>query len=145
MTSKGKANWLLKLLGAEVELRYIVTKEDIYMGARDIPRVITYGKHNGRVWAIREGVSGFPCGYVLLTHDEEKKYKGRYEWDVDVDVKMHGGCTYIGDLGIEQGTWIGFDTVHFYDNESTQNIEFVKDECFNVIDQLLARRAKKTR
>lgn len=145
MTSKGKDNGPLKLLGVEVELRYIVTKEDIYMGARDIPGVITYGKHNGRVWAIREGGLGYPCGYVLLTPGEENKYKGRDECDVDVDVKMHGGCTYIGDLGIEQGTWIGFDTAHFDDNEFTQNIEFVKDECFNVIYQLLARRAKNTR
>lgn len=114
------------------------------MNEKEIPGLITYGKYNGRVWAIREGYMGYPCGYVLLTRSEERLYKGRDEEDVDVDIKMHGGCTYIGDLGIEQGTWIGFDTAHFDDNELTQNIDFVEYECLNIIDQLLAHNAKNT-
>lgn len=104
----------------------------------EIPGVILWGRYENRTWVIREGFMGHPCGYVLLTPDEEQKYKGRDEWEVDVP--MHGGCTYIGDLGIKQGTWVGFDTSHFDDNRFTQNTNYVYEELKGIIDYLIERR-----
>ena len=108
------------------------------MNIKDIPLLITYGTYKGRTWAIRAGYVGNPCGCVLLTPEEEQEYKGRDEWEVDVP--MHGGCTYIGDLGIKQGTWVGFDTSHFNDNEFTQNTNYVYEELKGIIDYLIERR-----
>lgn len=50
---------------------------------------------------------------------------------------MHGGCTFVGQLSDEKGMWIGFDTIHSFDNKATRTIEFVRNECMYIIDQLL--------
>lgn len=101
---------------------------------------IALGEYKGHNWLIRKGLYG-PRGYVLLTDAEKNSIIGSHgneeaDWLVENHIKMHGGCTYVGDLGLQLGTWIGFDTSHYYSGQSVKNKAFVKNECLRIIDQL---------
>lgn len=102
---------------------------------------IALGEYKDHNWLIRKGLYG-PLGYVLLTEEEKNRIIGPTnrkdsDWLVECHLKMHGGCTYVGDLGLKLGTWIGFDTSHYYSGQSVKNKAFVKNECLRIIDQLL--------
>lgn len=102
---------------------------------------IALGEYKGHNWLIRKGLYG-PRGYVLLTEEEEHRIIGIHcyedaDWLVENHLKMHGGCTYVGDLGLKLGTWIGFDTSHYYSGQSVKNKAFIQNECLRIIDQLL--------
>ena len=61
---------------------------------------------------------------------------------LDIPIECHGGITFKGELKeinpqIDNGIWIGFDTNHIFDDETTQNEEFITEECKRIIDQLL--------
>lgn len=102
---------------------------------------IALGEYKGHNWLIRKGLYG-PRGYVLLTDAEKNCIIGSHsneeaDWLVEHHIKMHGGCTYVGDLGLKLGTWIGFDTSHYYSGQTVKNKAFVQNECLRIIDQLL--------
>lgn len=101
---------------------------------------IALGEYKCHNWLIRKGLYG-PRGYVLLTDAEKNRIIGSHgnedaDWLVEHHIKMHGGCTYVGNLGLKLGTWIGFDTSHYYSGQSVKNKAFVQKECLQIIDQL---------
>ena len=86
------------------------------------------------------------CGYVVLP--KQNKFFGKNYNDIDVEV--HGGLTYSQDIG--EDFWkIGFDCGHLYDispglspsfleDKSTyKNIEYVKREIENMVDQIIEK------
>ena len=76
------------------------------------------------------------CGYVKLNN---MYLNTDY---LDIPIECHGGITFKDELKeinpqIDNGIWIGFDTNHIFDDETTQNEEFITEECKRIIDQLL--------
>ena len=74
-------------------------------------------------------------GYIVIPKDS--KFYGRGYNFISSEVKIHGGFTfsdYIGDNYV-----IGFDTAHYFDNETTQNVEFVRNELRKAVDQIIKK------
>lgn len=72
-------------------------------------------------------------GYIIIP--KESKY---YEKDFDAineEIEIHGGFTF-ADF-VENEYKIGFDTAHFFDNETTQNVDFVLEELKQAVDQII--------
>lgn len=100
----------------------------------------TIGIYKNRYYQIRFNAFKHPCGYVRIEDGDIDILRNlaEYDWDtVNEYIAMHGGCTFVGQLSDEKGMWIGFDTNHCFDNKATRTIEFVKNECMYIIDQLL--------
>ena len=103
------------------------------------------GKYKEYNWVIKRTHIGILCGYVLLPKGH--KYYGEIEYNIPIEV--HGGLTFAGEKG--KYYWIGFDCAHSGDyipsfqspliqliqsNTTYKNINFVKKEIKNMIDQL---------
>lgn len=76
------------------------------------------------------------CGYVLLP-PYHPYYEEKYD---DIKIKCHGGLTFSSHnfLGKEYpGWWIGFDCAHEDDVFNPKNINFVEQECKNIVEQLM--------
>lgn len=74
-------------------------------------------------------------GYIIIP--KESKY---YEKDFDAineEIEIHGGFTF-ADF-VENEYKIGFDTAHYFDNETTQNVDFVMKELRNAVDQIIEK------
>lgn len=109
-----------------------------YENVVNFANIHSFGRHRGRFYILRYGFNNQPCGYVLLTNAERKKYPNVYDFDkVDNEIRMHGGCTYIGDLGGLKEWFIGFDCCHLYDYKNPKTFKFAKNECKSIIDQLI--------
>lgn len=97
------------------------------------------------------------CGYIQIPADHEiiRESYG------DIDIEVHGGVTY-GQIGHwmfpdETGYFLGFDCAHYgdqvpfrlsdpayklmcpglYESEIYKNIEFARNECKSMINQLI--------
>ena len=95
------------------------------------------GTYEGYNYVIME-VELAPCyhvnGYVKLK-DNSKFLEDDYD---DIPIECHGGLTFKDEREIlGKGMWIGFDTAHYFDNYETKNIDFVENECKNIIEQLI--------
>lgn len=93
-----------------------------------------------RTYYIRPGYASNPCGYVLLDEYDIPELQNLSIDDyakVDDFIDMHGGCTWVGPIPGKECIWIGFDTNHWDDNFSTQNMQFAVDQCCEIIIQLL--------
>ena len=68
------------------------------------------------------------CGYVKVAtipnEDEVRK------------LRVHGGITFQGELWPHSGVYVGFDTAHSFDDETTKNPEYVLSEIRSLIEQL---------
>ena len=55
-----------------------------------------------------------------------------------IDIPIHGGWTYNEPyLGNKKDSWfIGFDTAHSFDDETTRNEEYVLSELHKAIDEM---------
>ena len=102
-----------------------------------LPDVLAAGTHRNRTFVIRKGFAGNPCGYVYITDEEAAKWKD-YD-DVDAEIVMHGGCTWLGEIIEGKDVFIGFDTSHGFDNTHTRSPRYVEEEVINIIDQLERR------
>ena len=73
------------------------------------------------------GYIGIPEGHPL--------YKVTYE---DIDLEAHGGWTYSEPyLEEDKSRWfIGFDTAHAFDDETTKTEEFVLSELHRIVDEM---------
>lgn len=106
----------------------------------------TIGIYKGRHYQIRFNVLKHPCGYVRIEDEDIDILRNlaEYDWDtVNEYIVMHGGCTFVGQPSDEKGMWIGFDTSHGFDNKATRTMEFVRNECMYIIDQLLSLKKEK--
>jgi len=90
-------------------------------------------------------------GYVRLPKGHKFYGKG-YD---DIPIECHGGLTFTGDLENDGDFYIGFDTAHYMDympfmqmflkredrgdnpNEHYKDINYVRNECKSIVDQLL--------
>lgn len=106
------------------------------------------GEYQGLRWLIlRNEIQGSLCGYVGVTNKHSM-------WGKDGDdLEVHGGITFAeegdGQRRSKHLWWFGFDCGHagdliprfvedFYSpkDHEYRNIEYVKKECFKLIDQL---------
>lgn len=74
-------------------------------------------------------------GYIVIP--KSSKFYGRGYNFISSEIKIHGGFTfadYVHDRYV-----IGFDTAHYYDNKTTQNIEFVIKELKQAVDQIIEK------
>ena len=88
-------------------------------------------------------------GYVRIPK-EHKYYQKSYSDDDVENIECHGGLTFAGDLE-EDGDWyVGFDTCHYQDympflhmnvrdsgSGIYKDINYVRNECKRIVDQLL--------
>lgn len=95
-------------------------------------------------------------GYVRIPK-AHKFYGKSYSDDVVEDIECHGGLTFSGDLEDDGDWYIGFDTAHYQDympfmqmlythnqqdligyaSETYRDINYVRNECKKIVDQLL--------
>lgn len=69
-------------------------------------------------------------GYIVIPKDS--KYYGMDYYSIEINI--HGGFTFAE--FIEDEYVIGFDTNHGFDDENTQNVDFVLKELKNAVDQI---------
>jgi hypothetical protein len=105
----------------------------------------------------RNPVSGSLNGYCLLDVRKKKGVRGLSDKD-RAAIECHGGLTYESEkapgmaklygVGSEGGFWVGFDTNHggdaspswkFGERDTYKNMQFCKDQCRSIIDQVIAR------
>ena len=85
-------------------------------------------------WDLTEN-SIYYNGYIVIP--KESKFYGRNYNFISSEVKIHGGFTfadYVGDNYV-----IGFDTAHYFDDRTTQNVEFVINELRQAVDQIIQK------
>ena len=84
---------------------------------------------------------GWRCGYVGIPMSGSL-----YKKEEDLDFSVHGGITFadfdhpIKDTGL---WWIGFDCGHCYDEGKIRTLEYVQQECRNLVDQIIEYELKK--
>ena len=94
----------------------------------------TYEGYNYVITEVEFASLYYVNGYVKLK-DNSKFLEDDYD---DIPIECHGGLTFKDEREIlGKGMWIGFDTAHFFDNYETKNVEFVENECKNIINQLI--------
>lgn len=74
-------------------------------------------------------------GYIVIPKNS-KFYDRNYNF-INSEVEIHGGFTfadYVGDNYV-----IGFDTAHYFDDRTTQNVEFVINELRQAVDQIIQK------
>ena len=74
-------------------------------------------------------------GYIVIP--KTSKFYGKHSNSINKEIKVHGGFTF-SDF-IEGEYAIGFDTGHSYDNETTQNVNFVLKELKKAVDQIIEK------
>ena len=75
------------------------------------------------------------CGYVRVPY-WHPVYEKNYN---DIEIQCHGGLTFSDHklLGTSYlGWWIGFDCAHYDDVDNPKDMDFVRQECRNIVDQL---------
>lgn len=74
-------------------------------------------------------------GYIVIP--EDSKFYGRGYNFINSKVKIHGGFTFADYVGDEYVA--GFDTAHYFDDRSTQNVNFVMNELKQAVDQIIKK------
>jgi hypothetical protein len=113
-------------------------------------------EHEGyRCRVVRNCETGTLCGYVELPADFPLEFAD------EGDIRAHGGITFCGKHNDGDSTWVGFDCAHAWDvsplivgmsggmlsseDASYKNVEFVKKECREIVEQLRVVRTPATR
>ena len=78
-------------------------------------------------------------GYIVIP--KTSKFYEKHFDAINEEIQIHGGFTF-SDF-VENEYKIGFDTIHYFDNETTQNIDFVLEELRNSVDQIIESENKK--
>lgn len=119
-----------------MEQVFNIVTEELYKGYKIYAMKIT--NPFPIFWIDMSDVRTYYNGYILLP--ENSKFY-RKKWDfIDKEIKVHGGFTY-SDF-VEGEYTIGFDTIHCFDNETTQNVDFVMKELRNAVDQIIQQELK---
>lgn len=77
-------------------------------------------------------------GYIVLP--KTSKFYEKHFDDINEKIEIHGGFTF-SDF-VDDKYKIGFDTIHYFDNENTQNVDFVLNELKNAVDQIIQQELK---
>jgi len=100
--------------------------------------------YRGMTYAITHldfyGDMSWRCGYVAIPDDHP--LHGVDYTDIDEELEVHGGLTYSREsLTVDTNEpytwWLGFDTNHWGDNQITQSLKYVEEECKKLIDQIV--------
>lgn len=85
--------------------------------------------------AMRHGVFGCPCGYVMMP--EEHPWRGKSTNELERIIDVHGGVTFVGELHeLPDGSrWVGFDMAHAGDMVGIVPIR-TDEECFEETERL---------
>lgn len=78
-------------------------------------------------------------GYIVLP--KNSKFYGKEYNFINEEIEVHGGFTF-SEFVVDEYT-IGFDTAHYFDNVTTQNVDFVLEELKQAVDQIEERENKK--
>ena len=78
-------------------------------------------------------------GYIVLP--ENSKFYGKEYNFINEEIEVHGGFTF-ADF-VENEYEIGFDTAHYFDNITTQNVDFVLEQLKQAVDQIIESENKK--
>lgn len=85
-------------------------------------------------WDLTENTTYYN-GYIVIPKDS--KFYGRNYNFISSEVKIHGEFTFADYIGDEYVA--GFDTAHHFDDETTQNVEFVINELRQAVDQIIQK------
>ena len=93
--------------------------------------------YNGFKYVVMN-LGNYLCGYVAIP--EGHPLAGVNYNDID-DIHCHGGLTYsedfLTDYSNDEGYWwIGFDCNHGGDTMNKCNVQYVSNECKNIINQI---------
>ena len=75
------------------------------------------------------------CGYVRIPGTLPDLMRSDDEFDQSIF--CHGGITFSGQLEDLEGFWIGFDCSKLGDNIVDQDLDYVRNECKSIVDQIL--------
>ncbi len=75
------------------------------------------------------------CGYVRIPDGFEELMVPADM--LDFTIFCHGGITYSGYMDDHPGYWLGFDCSHYGDTIDICHLEYVANECKNIIDQIM--------
>ena len=78
-------------------------------------------------------------GYIVIPKDS--KFYEKHFNDINEEIQIHGGFTF-SDF-VDDKYKIGFDTIHYFDDETTQNVDYVLNELKRAVDQIIERENKK--
>ena len=84
------------------------------------------------------GFENWRNGYVKLKDDSKFLNKEYDEYPL-YNIECNGGITF-KDTDISlfgEGTYIGFDTMHYFDDENSRKIENIEKNCKSIIEQLI--------
>lgn len=106
---------------------------------------IEYRGVKGLILRVSPDNLGHLCGYVRIEEDVQGYYH--------LDLEVHGGVTFSGQLEGEEGYWVGFDCAHAGDitpmadegfnvilageGYTYKNMDYVENQIENMIDQIL--------
>lgn len=74
-------------------------------------------------------------GYIVIPKDS--KFYEKHFNDINEEIQIHGGFTF-SDF-VDDKYKIGFDTIHYFDDETTQNVDFVMKELKKAVDQIIEK------
>lgn len=74
-------------------------------------------------------------GYIIIP--KNSKFYGKNYNFISSEVKIHGGFTFAD--YVANNYVIGFDTAHYFDDRSTQNVNFVMNELKKAVDQIIKK------
>lgn len=77
-------------------------------------------------------------GYIIIP--KNSKFYGKDYDFINKEIAIHGGFTF-ADF-VDNKYTIGFDTAHYFDNITTQNVDFVMKELRNAVDQIIHQELK---
>lgn len=72
-------------------------------------------------------------GYITIP--KTSKFYGKDYDFINEEIEVHGGFTF-SDF-VNNKYKIDFDTAHYFDNATTQNVDFVLEELRNAVDQII--------
>ena len=114
------------------------------MSEKFIDEVI--GTHKGYQYIVKLSPRGHRCGYIKINDHKlwseiEKSYRD-WNYKLDLDIKVHGGVTFVESYSksdyLPIGDWIGFDCIHLGDfpdiNAMILNFPFDKQKMLTVTE-----------
>ena len=114
-----------------------IVNEEVYKGYKIYVMEVENNISSLFWWDATNSPSYFN-GYIVLT--KNSKFYRKHYFSINEEIKIHGDFTFSGFVDNEYT--IGFDTAHYFDNENTQNVDFVLEELKQAVDQIIEKDTK---